>query len=383
MDLLALLSNFQWIWKYAIPFLIVLTVLVFFHELGHYWVARRNGVRVEVFSVGFGRELFGWTDRAGTRWKFSLIPLGGYVRMFGDADAASTPGADVATMSEADKAVSFHHKTVGQRFAIVAAGPIANFLLAAVMFAGLFSIAGQPYTTPMISEVVPGSAAERAGIQVGDVVIRGNGQAIDRFETIQRIVQINLDRPIDFIVRRGEQEVTVSVTPTMEEEKDWFGSPVRVPRLGVKSSTSGYVRLPVHVAVWRAIEETYVRSVETLQAVGQMIAGRRSTQELGGPIRIAEMSGMAAQGGIEMTIVLMALLSINLGLINLFPIPMLDGGHLLFYLIEAVRGRPLDLRVQEYGFRIGLALILVLMVFTTWNDLVNRPWVAYLVNLIT
>ncbi len=380
MDALALLlSKLNWV----LPFLIVLTVLVFFHELGHYWVARRNGVRVDVFSVGFGPELFGWTDRAGTRWKFSAIPLGGYVKMFGDADAASTPGSDVATMSEAEKAVSFHHKRVGQRFAIVAAGPIANFILAIIIFAVLFSTYGQPYTTPVISQVRADSAAERAGIKVGDVVTRINGQAIDRFEAIQRIVTMNLDQPLEFVVQRDGQDVTLMATPTINEEVDRLGNRVRVARLGVQGTAAGYVQHSVPVAAWHAVQETYTQSVGMLQVVGQMIMGRRTTEDLGGPIRIAQMSGEAAQGGIGMVLVLMAVLSINLGMINLFPIPMLDGGHLLFYIVEAVRGRPLELRTQEYGFRIGLALILALMVFTTWNDLVQLRAVAYLVNLIT
>ena len=380
METLALfLSKLDWV----LPFLIVLTVLVFFHELGHYWIARRNGVRVEVFSIGFGAELFGWTDRAGTRWKFSAVPLGGYVKMYGDADAASTPGPDVVEMTEAEKAVSFHHKRVGQRMAIVAAGPIANFLLAILIFAVLFSTYGQPYTTPVISQVRPESAAERAGIKVGDVVLRINGQAIERFEAIQRIVTMNLDQPLEFVVLRNGAEVALTATPTINVETDRLGNQVRVARLGVQGTTAGYVQLSPTAAAWQAVKETYTQSIGMLQVVGQMIVGRRTADELGGPIRIAQMSGEAAQGGMGMLLVLMAVLSINLGMINLFPVPMLDGGHLLFYLIEAVRGKPLEMRTQEYGFRIGLALIVALMVFTTWNDLVQLRAVAYLVNLIT
>ena len=368
---------------YAVPFLVVLTVLVFFHELGHYAVARRNRVRVEVFSIGFGPELFGWSDRFGTRWKFSAIPLGGYVRMFGDADVSGTPGAEVGAMTEAERAVSFHHKRVGQRAAVVAAGPIANFLLAIVIYAGLFAVAGQPFTPPVVREVVAGTPAARAGLQAGDEVVRIEGQAIERFEAIQRLVQLNLDGPLEIVVRRDGSEVRLVATPIVIDETDWLGNRVRVARLGIRGVAASYVRHPVHVAAWRAVEETYVQTVGTLQALGQMILGRRSSSELGGPIRIAQMSGEVARAGIASLLVFMAVLSINLGLINLFPIPLLDGGHLLYYFIEALRGRPLTLRTQEYGFRIGLALVLGLMMFATWNDLVHLPIVAYLVGLVS
>lgn len=368
---------------YVISFLVVLTVLVFVHELGHYWVARRNGVRVEVFSIGFGPELFGWTDRSSTRWKISAIPLGGYVKMFGDADPASTPDANVAAMGPEERAVSFHHKRLGQRAAIVAAGPLANFLFAIVVFAGVYSIVGQPFTPPEITSIAAGSAAERAGLQPGDRIIRINGTEIERFEQIQRIVQLNLDRPLDLVILRDGREIPVSVTPTVIEETDRRGNVVRMPRLGVRGVKVEFVRHNPLDAIWRGISETWVQTAGTVQALGQMVSGRRQTDDLGGPLRIMEMSGEVAQGGPAAFIVFMAVLSVNLGLINLFPVPMLDGGHLLFYAIEAMRGRPLGPRAQEYGFRIGLVLVFSLMLFATWNDLVHWGLVRYLVSLVS
>lgn len=368
---------------YVVPFLVVLTVLVFVHELGHYWVARRNGVRVEVFSIGFGPELFGWTDRAGTRWKFSAVPLGGYVKMFGDADAASTPGAELPAMSPEEKKVSFHHKRLGQRAAIVAAGPLANFLFAIVIFAVLFTTFGQPFTPPEVGAVVPDSAAERGGIQAGDRIIRINGTSIERFEDIQRIVQIGLEQPLAMVVSRAGREVELAVRPTIVQETDRFGNATRVARLGIRGGGMEFVRHDPLTAVARGFGETWNQSVGTLRAIGQMIVGTRTTDELGGPLRIAQMSGEVAQGGVGSLIVFMAVLSINLGLINLFPVPMLDGGHLVFYAAEAVRGRPLSLQAQEYGFRIGLVLVFSLMLFATWNDLVRLRVVQYLVGLVS
>ena len=370
-------------WSYLVPFLVVLTLLVFVHELGHYWVARRNGVRVEVFSIGFGPELFGWNDRTGTRWKFSAIPLGGYVKFFGDADAASTPGAELPEMTEAEKAVSFHHKRLGQRAAIVAAGPITNFLFAIVLYAGLFSVVGQPFTPPDVGGVVAGSVAERADMRAGDRIVQINEERIERFEDIQRIVQLGLDQPLTIVVRRDGRDVTLTATPAVTLEADRLGNQIRVARLGIRGGGIEFVRHGPTEAIWRAVSETYTQSVATLKALGQIVVGRRSSDELGGPIRIAQMSGEVAQGGLSYLIAFMAILSINLGLINLFPVPLLDGGHLLFYLFEALRGRPLDQRAQEYGFRVGMVLVFSLMIFATWNDLVHLRVVQFLVGLVS
>jgi regulator of sigma E protease len=371
------------VWTHFLPFVVVLTALVFVHELGHYWVARRNDVRVEVFSIGFGPEIFGWNDKSGTRWKFSWIPLGGYVKFFGDADAASTPGSELPEMTEAEKAVSFHHKRLGQRAAIVAAGPIANFLFAIVVFALLYSFVGQPFTPPEIGGVVPGSAAERADLRAGDRVISIDGTSIERFEDIQRIVQLNLDRPLTMVVRRDGRDVTVTAAPTVIEETDRLGNRIRLARLGIRGGGVEFVQHGPGEAVVRAAQETYIQSVATLKALGQIVVGHRSSDELGGPIRIAQMSGEVAQGGVGSLLAFLAILSINLGLINLFPVPLLDGGHLLFYTMEAIRGRPLGQRVQEYGFRVGMVLVFSLMIFATWNDLVHLRVVQFLVGLVS
>lgn len=358
------------IFGYIIPFLAILTVLVFVHEMGHFWVARRCGVKVEVFSVGFGPELFGWYDRHGTRWRFSAVPLGGYVRMFGDAGAASTPGRGLEDMSPEDRARSFHHKPLGQRAAVVAAGPAANFLLAIVLGAILFMTAGRPFTPPEVGMVVPDSAAEAAGLQPGDVVTQLDGVRISRFEDIQRIIQLNPEVPLRIVLDRGGERIETTVTPRTQEQVDRFGNAHRFGQLGIARGGLEVVTLGPIEAVGAAVEHTIVMSGTILKVVWQMIVGSRSADELGGVARIAHLSGEVAQVGVVAVVNFMILLSINLALINLFPVPMLDGGHLMFYALEAVRGRPMGERAQEYGFRIGFGLVLALMLFATWNDLV-------------
>ncbi|MEO3431688.1 RIP metalloprotease RseP [Inquilinus sp. CAU 1745] len=366
--------------SYLLPFLIVLTVLVFVHELGHYWVARRNGVRVEIFSIGFGPEIFGFNDRAGTRWKFSVIPLGGYVKMFGDAGVASTPGGELPTMTADERAESFHHKRVGQRAAIVAAGPAANFIFSILLLAALFMTSGHPFPAAVVGSVVPGSPAEQAGFQPGDEVVSVAGRPADRFAELSGLIQAAGPGPIEIDIEREGEESTLSVTPEFVTVEGADGQPVEILRVGIgaESGPFGILR-----SVGMGVSETFTLSAMTLSAVGEMITGERSTEELGGPLRIAQMSGDVAQVGIIALLWFMAILSINLGLINLFPVPMLDGGHLLFYAVEAIRGRPLGERAQEYGFRVGLALVLTLMIFATWNDLVQLKVVAYVKNLIS
>ncbi|CAA7617343.1 putative enzyme [Candidatus Terasakiella magnetica] len=364
----------SFIWNYLAVFLIILTVVVFVHELGHFLVARWNGVRVEVFSIGFGREIWGFTAKSGTRWRISLLPLGGYVKFFGDADAASATGDD-RPMTDEEKAVSFQHKRVGQRAAIVVAGPAANFIFAILGLAGLFMALGQPVTEPVVGAVHAGTAAEAAGIKAGDRILSINGQVVERFQDIQRIVRLEIEHPLELSVRRGELVMAISAQPRVIQRQGVFGGQEKVPVLGI-SADQASTRIINHgpvSALGEALRETESMVRGTFVGIGQMINGTRDTDELGGPIRIARGAGEAAQLGVSSVIFYTILLSLNLGLINLFPIPVLDGGHLLFYAFEAILGRPLGERAQEYGFRIGLFLVLALMVFATRNDIVALP----------
>jgi regulator of sigma E protease len=370
---------------YLISFLVILTVLVFVHELGHFWVARRCGVRVEVFSIGFGPELFGFNDRRGTRWKFSALPLGGYVKMFGHTETVTEPDGRERPMTLDEQQVAFHYKPLSQRAAVVVAGPLANFLFAIVLLAGLFTLYGQPYSPAVIGGVVEGGAAEAAGMMPGDRILSVNGRAIERFEDVANIVQLGLDEPLVVVVERGGAQLTLSAQPTVIEETDLLGNKHRIGRLGISSSApSEVMRYDPLTAVWQATKQTYELSAGTLKAVWQMVTGTRSSEEIGGVLRIAQMSGEVTQMGFASAVFFAAVLSINLGLINLFPVPMLDGGHLAFYAFEALRGRPLGARAQEWGFRIGLVLVFALFVFATRNDLMSFPAVArFIERLIT
>lgn len=357
------------IWNYVVVFLLILTVVVFVHEAGHYLVARWNGVRVDVFSIGFGPEIWGWTAKSGTRWRISALPLGGYVKMFGDADPASVTGED-RPMSEAEKAVSFRHKSVGQRAAIVFAGPAANFLFAIAGMAMMLMVLGEQVLEPVVGQVQPGSAAEEAGLQAGDRVVSINGTAIERFVDIKQIVTLYLEQPLTLQYDRAGQVGSVTVRPRIVE----IGGH-KQPLLGIAADMSRLhsVQYGPLQALGRAFENTETMVSATFVGIGQMLNGSRDSEELGGPIRIAKGAGEAAQGGLASVALYTILISLNLGLINLFPIPVLDGGHLLFYACEAILGRPLGEKAQEYGFRIGLFLVLALMVFATRNDIVSLP----------
>jgi regulator of sigma E protease len=361
--------------SYVVPFLFVLTVVVFFHELGHFLVARWCGARVEAFSIGFGREIAGWTDRHGTRWRIAWLPLGGYVKFLGDENAASQPVTEerLAQFSDTERREVFQAKPVAQRAAIVAAGPIANFLLAIVIFSVLFMTVGRPVLEPRIDEVLPSSAAEAAGFRPGDVVLKVDGRAIETFSEMQRLVATSNGRPLDVVVRRDMREVTLVATARQQESTDRFGNRHRTWVLGLRTNTGSqgltYQTYDPVSAVWLGVRETWFLIDRTLVFIRDLIVGRGAMEDLGGPIRIAEVSGQAASISLTALISLTAVLSVSIGLLNLFPIPMLDGGHLVFYAIEALRGRPLSERSQEIGFRVGLALVLMLMVVATWNDI--------------
>lgn len=369
---------------YIIPFILVLSLVVFVHEFGHYWVARRCGVRIETFSIGFGKEIFGWNDKHGTRWKVSWLPLGGYVKMFGDADATSSrPDETVQTLTEAEKAETFYHKTLGQRFAIVLAGPAFNYLFAIVALIILFMVSGQPYTAPVVDTVVENSPAAKVGLTLGDRVLEIDGQPTDRFEDIKRIISLNQGTPVVVKYERAGQVADVTVTPEVVQMTDRLGGEHKLGRLGITSHALDHRQLGFLTAVQQSGLEAWHLTTGTLQAVGQMILGVRGTEELGGPLRIAEMSGKVAKEGAAALFWFAAVISLNLGLINLFPIPLLDGGNLMFYAIEFVRRKALSEAAQEIGARIGLFLVLSLMVFATWNDLVHLQVVSYVVGLFS
>ena len=376
MDTINLLSGFGGTFlSYLIPFLFILTVVVFVHELGHFLVARWCGVGVKAFSIGFGPEIFGFYDRQGTRWRVAWIPLGGYVKFVDDENAASAGQTSLDELSPEDRARSFQEKPLAQRAAIVAAGPIANFILAIVIFTFMFSVYGERITAPTVDAVAPNSAAERAGFQPGDEIVSIDGDEIDNFTTMQRLVSMSPDRPLNFVVDRGGAKVELTATPERKEVTDRFGNTLKIGLLGIQRSASPddwtWERHDPATAFVMAVQECYFVISRSLGYLYDVIMGREDADQLGGPIRIAQVSGQVATAGFVALLNLAAIISVSIGLINLFPIPMLDGGHLLFYGIEALRGKPLSESTQEIGFRIGLALVLMLMIFATWNDLIH------------
>ena len=362
-------------------FLVVLTPLVFVHEFGHYWVARRNGVRIETFSIGFGKELFGWNDKAGTRWKFSLIPMGGYVKMFGQSDIG--PDLDGSALTAEEEAVSFSHKRLGQKAAIVIAGPAANLLFAILIFVITFSTIGQAFTPARVSAVSPDSAAAEAGFQPGDIFLEVAGRKVQRFEEVKNLVSLYPGLPIIIVVERDGKELVLPVTPRVETFTNNLGEEQTGGLIGVRGTEREYQRHNPVQALWQALRETGRMASLMATSITQIVTGDRSAKELGGPILIAQLSDSVANDGAISLIFFAALISINLGLINLLPIPLLDGGHLLFYAYEAVFRRPPHPRVIDFGQKIGLALVLSLMLFATYNDLARLPQVQRLVALVT
>ncbi|QNM83216.1 RIP metalloprotease RseP [Sphingomonas sabuli] len=352
------------IWLIVVAFVCAIGPLVFFHELGHYLVGRLFGVGAETFSIGFGREVAGWTDRQGTRWKVGWLPLGGYVRFVGDASAASEPAAEMPTDPR-----SFAGKPVWQRFLVVLAGPMANFLLAIVIFVFFFAAFGVPRTPNVVRAVVSQSAAASIGIQPGDRIEAIAGQATGTFEDIQRIVALRPGEVVTVRFTRDGQEREASTKLGVYEEVDRFGQKYRMGQLGFYATQRGLVTLPPAQLLPEAVNTTWNLTRVTVEGLWQILTGRRSVKELGGPLKMAQVAGQQASLGLFQFVSLLALFSINLGFINLLPVPMLDGGHLLFYSIEAVRRRPVSAQAQEWAFRGGLALLLALMLFTTVNDL--------------
>ncbi|MBE8190711.1 MAG: RIP metalloprotease RseP [Alphaproteobacteria bacterium] len=362
--------------NYILPFLFVLTIVVFFHELGHFAVARWCGVKIETFSIGFGRAIFRKYDKHGTEWKIGWLPLGGYVKFLGDENAASAPSSEkLAGMDATTRQDTLHYKPVWQRSAVAMAGPFANFLLAIVIFAGLFGIVGQQIITPVIDQVVADSAAATAQLKQGDVIQSIDGTAIDNFNEVRRLVTINADTPLLFGISRGGVLLDVVVVPKRVLETDRFGNEYHVGRLGITARTNGEniatTRHNPIAAVGLGVKETYFIIEQTLSVLGRIISGREGAESLGGPLRIAQISGQTASVGWVALINLTATLSVSIGLVNLFPIPMLDGGHLVFYGYEAVRGKPLSMRAQEIAMRFGLGFVLLLFVFVTWNDIIR------------
>ena len=354
-------------------FLLVIGPLIFIHELGHYFAGRAFGVKAEAFSIGFGRELFGWTDRRGTRWRVALLPLGGYVRFAGDMNPASahTPTAEWLRMPADERNKTFQAKPLWQRFIIVAAGPLTNFLFAILVFMAVFAMNGQARTPAVIALVEPGTAAATAGLQPGDRVSAIAGQSVDRFEDIPRIFSIRPDETVRLDVWRDGALRQIDARIGVRLERDRFGNEYRLGRLGVGPGAPVWVEVPFWQLPGLAVSQTFDVVRMMVDTLGQVITGRRSVQELGGPLKIAQISGQQATLGWFDFILFMTMISINLGFINLLPIPLLDGGHLLFYTIEGIGRRPLHPVVQEWAFRTGLAVLLAFMLFVTANDLAS------------
>jgi regulator of sigma E protease len=356
---------------YAIPFLVALTLIVFVHEYGHFKIARLCGVKVDTFAIGFGRELWGRNDRHGTRWKIGWLPLGGYVKFAGDANAASLPQA--ASSDHPPRAGDFPTKPLWQRALVVAAGPVANFLLAIAIFAASYALIGLPASEPRVDGVIVGGAADKAGIKSGDFIRAINGARIDRFQDIQDIVTTHAGESLSILLDRNGAAITIVAVPEAIEQSDGFGGKIRLGRLGIQNNGSSliYDKKSVGESLRLGVDRTWFIVETTFRYLGKLFLGQESPNQLGGFISIAKAAGDAASVGIAQFIFVVGLLSVSIGLINLFPIPMLDGGHLVYYAIEAIRGKPLGPEAQEWGFKIGFTVVLTLMLVGTWNDLMR------------
>ncbi len=350
-------------------FLLAIFPLVVLHELGHYLVARWFGVHAEVFSIGFGKRIAGWTDRRGTDWRIGWMPLGGYVRFAGDMSAASTPSEEWLSLPAEERNKTFQSKPVWQRALIVFAGPAVNFLFAVVMLAGLFGVYGEPRIAPQVGIFTPNSVAQAAGMKLGDRIVSVDGGTIERFEDIGLIVQARANQPTSFVVNRAGKRLVLEITPRLETVKDMTGIQIPTGRIGIGPEKIERVRLSALELPGAAARFT-VQSVRTMVvALSQIVTGNRSVKELGGPVKMAATSERVAALGFVSFLFFMAMVSINLGFINLLPIPTLDGGHLAFYVVEAVRQKPVGLATQEWAYRSGLLVLLAFMLFVTINDL--------------
>jgi len=361
--------------NYIIPFLILITIVVFIHEYGHYYFAKKYGVGITDFSIGFGKEIFGWNDKSGTRWKICWIPLGGYVKFFGDRNVFSESEQQevINQYNEEDKKKLFILKPLYQRSIIVAAGPLANFILAILIFAIINMVAGKDITPAVIDEVVKDSPAFVAGMKKNDKIISIDNNKVESILEVSTFINISTSETIEFVILRNDQEIALLVKPNLVVGKDSLGNSVKKRMIGIKLSllNNQFQNQPLgpSKAIYYSIKEVWFVTVTSLNYLGKMITGSADTSQLGGPIRIAKITGQVAEYGIIPFFSIMAYISISLGLINLFPIPMLDGGHLMFYLIEKLLGRPLSQKTQEGFFRIGLFLLFSLMFFVTFNDL--------------
>lgn len=354
-----------------VSFLLVIGPLVFFHELGHYLVGRWCGIHAETFSIGFGREIFGWTDRRGTRWKVGWMPLGGYVKFAGDMNAAGLPSEEWLMLPAEERARTFQAKPVWQRFLVVAAGPAANYLLAIVLFMGIFAVVGQPKTLPVVGGLEAGMPAQRAGILPGDRILSIDDTSMNSFEDIGRYVSLRPNQPMSLVVQRGDATLNLQVRSAGADHADQFNNKARLGKLGIKSASVAIEKVPLAQLPGLAVQQSWDMTKMMVLTLKQLIVGQRSVEELGGPLRVAQISGQQASLGWLPVLWLMAVISINLGFINLLPVPMLDGGHLLFYLIEGVRRQPLKPKSQEWAFKAGLAALLMLMLMVTLNDLAS------------
>ncbi|MDA9216833.1 RIP metalloprotease RseP [Candidatus Pelagibacter ubique] len=375
--------------SYILPFIALIVVVVFIHEYGHYYFAKRYGVGVTDFSIGFGKEMFGWNDKSGTRWKVCVIPLGGYVKFFGDRNVYSQADNDkiIKEYSKEDQDKLFVLKPLYQRALIVFGGPLANFLLAILIFFSVYTFFGKDFTPAVINEVQKDSPAMVAGLKDNDIVVSIDGNEVTSIMDVSKYIMMSTDEFINFTVNRFDQDLTFRVKPNIVEGEDNLGNKISKRMVGIKlgayNNEVNHVKLGATKALFYAVNEVYYVSTSSLKYIGSMLTGNGDTSQLGGPIRIAKISGQVAEFGILPFISLMAYISISLGLINLFPIPMLDGGHLMFYGIEKVLGRPLSQKTQEGFFRIGMFLLLSLMFFTTFNDLKDVGLFKFFNNYIS